>query len=182
VLPTNPAERTVPRSTPEEAGPRIVFALFTEFMPSVQRDYELLEKAKGGPLKVGLLDLQIEVLIFALHCLDRAVFAHYGAEYRAAFMDSALSAIPQAFTALVPEPTREGFWEHVRDRFNTRQREYARLILFPENEAPLKGTLFWEFAKSVCLDAGVTNPVMLKGMLEEGLDIFTMMDQIALTL
>ena len=35
----------------------------------------------------------MEVLIFGLHCLDRVALAHWGAEYRAAFIDHALDFV-----------------------------------------------------------------------------------------
>lgn len=76
-------------AAPEKAAPKVVALFLSEYIPGVENEYAMMEKACGGTLKISLPDLQMETLIFALHCMDRAVFAFWGAEYRATFMDCA---------------------------------------------------------------------------------------------
>lgn len=167
---------------PEQAAPPIVEAFFTEFIPNVKNDYELLEEASDGPPKISLIDLQIETLIFGLHCLDRTVFAHSGAVYRGAFMDSAFSAACESIAALLPDYARDQFRENFEVHCRTRQLEYSAMKLFPGDDGALKGVLGWEYAKRICLDAGAENPVVLAVISKEAAAIFTMMNKIAQTL
>lgn len=175
-------ERHAPSTPPEQAGPRIIATFFVEFIPSVSNEYELLEKASGGPLKISLPELQMEVLIFGLHCLDRAVFAHCGAEYRDAFMDHAFGTACEAFATALPDHAREQFLGYFDELCQTRQREYGKMKLFPVDNVAFKDVLSWEFGKRICIDAGVENPVALKAMFDEAIAIFKMMNKIAQTL
>jgi len=181
VLAVDSTESRIPITPPEQAGPRIVATFFVEFIPGVENEYELLKKACAGPPKIGLPDLQMETLIFGLHCLDRAVFVIWGADYRNAFMDYALAFAEEAFAAVLPEHIKEHFLEHLRDRYNMRQAEHAAMAPLPEKDASPKGTLFWEYAKYICLEAGA-DPVVLPTFLKEASAIFTMMNKIAQTL
>ena len=167
---------------PEQAAPPVIAAFFTEYIPGVQNDYELLEKASEGPLKIGLPDLQMETLIFGLHCLDRAVFAQYGAAYRAAFMDSALTTASEAFAAVLPDRLRDHFLDHFENRYNTRQLEYGKLKLLPNSGQGLKGVLSYEHGKRICFDAGVSDPEVVAVMVEGANSILAMMMKIAKTL
>ena len=151
---------------PEQAAPPIVAAFFTEFIPNVKNDYEILQKASGSPLKLGLPDLQMETLIFGLHCLDRAVFANHGAAYRAAIMDSAFATASEAFVAVLPDRIRDHFLDHFKDRCNTRQLEYGEMKLLPGDGEGLKGVLSYEFGKRICFDAGVYDPEVVSVMVE----------------
>jgi hypothetical protein len=143
---------------PNQTAPSIVAAFFTEFISHAKNDYELLQEASEAPLKLGLPDLQMETLIFGLHCLDRAVFAHYGAAYRAAFMDCAFDTASEAFSAVLPDHLRDHFLDHFKDRCNTRQLEYGEMKLLPGDGEGLKGVLSYEFGKRICFDAGVHEP------------------------
>jgi hypothetical protein len=113
-------EPNAPRTPPEEAAQRFVANFFTEFMPGAIREYELLEKATDGPPKLSLLDFQMEELIFCLHCLDRAVFANLGPQYRAVFMDQTLSTTAAAIALVLPEDSAENFIESFREHNNSR--------------------------------------------------------------
>lgn len=62
-------------------------------MPSVTTWYEFLKQSSMDPLAIGLPEFEMEVVIFALHCLDRVVLAHWGGEYRAALMDNAFAFV-----------------------------------------------------------------------------------------
>lgn len=167
---------------PEQAAPPIVAAFFTEFIPNVKNDYELLEKACESPLKISLPDLQMETLIFGLHCLDRAVFAHYGTEYRDSFMDHAFATACEAFAAVIPDHDRDHFLEWFKEHCHTRQREYAAMKLLPGSEEGPKGVLSYEYGKRICLDAGVYAPEVFVVMVQGANDIFMMMNRIAQTL
>lgn len=155
---------------------------FVEYLPGVKNDYELLEKGADGPLQISLPDLQMETLIFALHCLDRAMFAHWGAAYRTVFMDHAFGTACDAFAGVLEEDLREPFLELFDKQCQARQREYGTMKLLPADDGSLKGVLCWEYAKRICLTAGVHDPLALKAMFEGATEIFTMMDRIAPTL
>ena len=167
---------------PEQAAPPIVTAFFTEFIPNVKNEYELLEEASDSPLKISLFDLQMETLIFGLHCLDRAVFAHRDATYRTIFMDTAFATACGAFAAALPDHARGQFLESFKDHWHTRQREYGAMKLFPSDDGAFKNVLGWEYARRICLDAGVENPRAFATLTEEATTIFMMMNRIAQSL
>ena len=173
---------TLTREPPEESAPRIVATFFVEYLPGVRSEYELLEKAADEPLKISLADLQMETLIFALHCLDRAVFAHCGARYRAAFMDHAFDTAYYGFAQVLAEDLREPFLTLFERDCQSRQREYGAMKLLPGDDGSLKDVLCWEYAKRICLTAGVREPLALKAMLGGANGMREMMDKIAGTL
>lgn len=119
------------RTPPGQAAPNIIAAFFTGYIPGVESEYELLTKACNGSPQLSLPDLQMEVLILGLHCLDRAVFIKCGVEYRDAFMDHALTYTEQFFATALPESTLQ----YLRDLYNARQREYATMPPLPEKDA-----------------------------------------------
>ncbi|MGA2851220.1 MAG: hypothetical protein ABSE46_19635 [Terracidiphilus sp.] len=176
------ASRNTPRTRPREAARTFIANFFIEFMPGVVGEYELLQNATEGRPKLSLFEFQMEVLIFSLHLLDRAVFVNWGPEYRSAFMDGALSSACEAFSTALPEDSREHFVSCFRTHYNTRQQEYSSMSL-PLSEASPKGTLFWEYAKRICQGAGVIHPEIIAPIMMEGAsDFFTMMLKIAPTL
>ncbi len=172
----------VPKESPAQAAPRIVGMFLTEWIPGVQKELELLVISGEGPLKISLFDLQMETLIFGLHCLDRAVFALYGADYRADFMDCALAAASEFFSLALPNNTRELFLGSFQKHYNTRQGEYGAMKLLPSEGDGPKGELCWEFAKRTCLSASVDEPLVFKVMLEDANAILGMMMRVAQTL
>lgn len=169
-------------SPPEQVAPPIVAAFFTEFIPNVKNEYELLEKANADSPKISLPDLQMETLIFGLHCLDRAVFAHCGATYRDAFMDCAFATACEAFASALPDHSRGRFLECFKEHCHTRRREYGGMRLLPGEDGALKDVLSYEYAKRICVDAGVHNMAVHLVMLENANAILTMMNKIAQTL
>jgi tetratricopeptide (TPR) repeat protein len=176
------ASQNTPEAPPEEAGPRTVALFLTEFIPGVAKEYSFLEEAAGGgPINPGLTEFQTEVLIFGLHCLQRTVFANCGAEYRKVFMDHALSFVSAAFSSVLPDHIQKDFSASFEKHYRARQREYSAMIL-PLGEGSPKGTLFYEYGKRICRDAGVDNPEAVQLMMEQGWSIFKMMDRISQTL
>jgi hypothetical protein len=187
------AEPNIPTTPPEQAGPRIVALFFTEHIPSIKNWYVYLEESSQDPLKISLSEFQMEVLIFGLHCLDRVVLAHWGAEYRAAFMDHALDFVYERYaedaaafaasaeahlTAGLPEQLLESFSGHCQ----TRHREYSAMKLFPPDGGALKGVLTWEFSKLICINAGVYNPAAVAVMDEAARGIFLTLFKVTQTL
>jgi hypothetical protein len=164
---------------PEQAAPPIVATFFVEFLPNVKNEYALLEQASDGPLKISLPDLQMETLIFALHCLDRSIFAHWGPEYRAAFMDYAFGTACELFSDTLPDHAREPFLGWFENRCKVRQSEYGAMTLLPGVDGGLKNVLSWEFGKRICFGAGVDIPEVVLVMAEGANDIFMMMNKIA---
>ncbi len=171
-----------PKEPPEQSAPRIVGMFFVEFLPQVKNEYELLEKASDEPLAMSLPDLQIETLIFGLHCLDRAVLAHWGGEYRNVFMDHAFGAACDDFAVALEDDLREPFVELFSKQCRARQQEYGEMRILPGEDGAMKGVLDWEFAKRICFGAGVEIPEVLMVFVEEAAAIFLMMNKIAQTL
>ena len=166
-------------AAPEKAAPRFVALFLTEYLPGVKNEYALLEQASDGPLKISLPDLQEETFIFALHCMDRAVFAHWGPGYRAAFMDCAFGIACAAIADVLPDATREPFLKRFRERADARHLEYSGMkVLMADGEGP-KGFLPYEFGKRICFDAGVYDPEVILVMVEGATSIFVMMMEIA---
>jgi hypothetical protein len=160
----------------------VIAIFFAEYLPGVEKEFELLVRAGEGPLRISLFDLQMETLIFGLHCLDRAILAQFGDEYRTAFMDQAFGFACDAFASALPADLAGDFVERFDKHCRERHQEYSAMKLLPAEGAGPKGVLCWEFAKRVCLSAGVEEPFAFKVMLEDANDIFTMMNRIAQTL
>lgn len=154
-------------------------AFISEFAAKVDKEYALLEEHGNGPLKTTLFDLQMETLIFGLHCLDRAVFAFWGAEYRAAFMNRAFGFACDAFASVLPESARERFLEGFKKHCDTRQAEYGAMKPLPGKDGAMKNVLAYEFTKRICIDAGVYNPPVQLVLMEWANGIAMMMLEIA---
>lgn len=77
---------------------------------------------------------------------------------------------------------RGSFLESFQDHCYVRQHEYGEMKLVPEDDDALQGVLSWEYAKRICLDAGVESSIALAAITEEATAIFTMMNKIAQTL
>ena len=164
---------------PEKAAPPIVGAFISEFAAKVDKEYALLEESSDGPLKTSLFDLQMETLIFGLHCLDRAVFAYRGATYRAAFMNCAFGFAYDGFASVLPESARERVLEGFKKHCDTRQTEYGAMKLLPGEDGAMKNVLAYEFTKRICIDAGVYNPPVQIVLMKWANGIATMMLEIA---
>jgi hypothetical protein len=171
-----------PKESPTEAAPRIVGMFLAEWIPGVQKEFELLVMAGEGPLKISLFDLQMETLIFGLHCLDRAIFAQFGDEYRTVFMDQAFGFACDAFSSALPANLGADFVERFDKHCRERHKEYGAMKLLPAEGAGPNGGLCWEFAKRICLLAGVEEPLAFKVMLENAYAILGMMMKVAQTL
>lgn len=176
------AESNIATTSPERAGPRIVALFFTDYIPSIKNWYEYLEESSQDPLKISLSELQMEVLIFGLHCLDRVVLAHWGAEYRAAFMEHALDFVYERYAAGLPDYASEQLLESFSGHCQTRQREYSAMKLFPTDRGALKGVLSYEFSKLICFNAGVYNPIAGEVMAEAARGIFMTLFEVTQTL
>ena len=171
-------DRSKPQA-PEKAAPPIVEAFISEFAAKVDKEYALLEEHGNRPLKTSLFDLQMETLIFGLHCLDRAVFAFWGAKYRSAFMNCAFGFACDAFAAVLPQSARERFLEGFKKHCDTRQAEYGAMRPIPGEDGAMKNVLPYEFTKRICIDAGVYNPPVQIVLMEWATEIMTMMLEIA---
>jgi len=165
------------KETPEEAGRRTAFYFLTEYIPGVTTEYEFLKKASNKPLAMSLEHFQTEIMVFGLHCLDRATFAHRGAEYRDRFMGGAFSFTRVALASVMPEEQQDEFLSRLEKLYNTRQYEYGAWKL-PTKGSP-KETLFWEFAKAVCDSAEVYNPSAVVSLSDVAFGVFKMMDELA---
>jgi hypothetical protein len=162
-------------TAPGKVAPRVVAAFFSEFVCKADKEFGIL----GEHSNTSLFDFQMEMLIFGLHCLDRAVFAYWGHEYRAAFMNCAFSFACEMFSDVLPESQREIFLEGFKKRCDTRQTEYGAMKALPGEDGAMKNVLAYEFTKRVCVDAGVNNPAVQLALIEWANGISTMMLKIA---
>lgn len=165
-----------PKETPEEAGQRTAFYFITEYLPGVTREYDLLKESANKPLTMSFEHFQREMLIFGLHCLDRATFARRGAAYRGRLMDGAFSFARTALAGEMPEEYQDAFIERLDKLYNLRQREYGAWKL-AGGQSP-KGTLFWEFGRLICESAEAYNPAAVILLSEVAFGIFEMMNEI----
>jgi hypothetical protein len=86
--------------------------------------------------------LALELLAFALHLTDRIAFDRFGSRKRQSFMDAVLKAVQREL-----QPPFSAELQHL---YNTRNSFYATFRkLAPEGNEGAKGTVFWEFAKTV---------------------------------
>ncbi len=153
-------------------------AFISEFAAKVDKEYAILEEHSDGPPAISLFDLQMETLIFGLHCLDRAVVAFWDVDYRAAFMNCAFGFACDAFAAALPESTRGQFLEGFKKHCDFRQAEYGAMKPIGEDGA-MKKVLPYEFSKRLCIDAGVYNPPVQLVLMEWAGGIMTTMSEIA---
>jgi hypothetical protein len=121
----------------------------------------------------------METLIFALHCLDRAVFAWWGAEYRAVFMDCAFGAACDLMCTSLPEKVREQFADYFERHCSARQIEYAAMVPLVGKDGESGNVLAYEFAEKICFGAGVQKIDVAIAMTEGAQSIFVMMMKIA---
>lgn len=168
-------------TVPEKSAPRTIAAFFTEFVSNSDKEYALLQEHSDGTPKISLFDFQMETLIYGLHCLDRAVFAFWGAEYRAAFMNCAFAFACEMFSDVLPESARELFLEGFKKHCDARQVEYGAMKPISE-DGTMKNGLPYEFFKRLCVDAGVYNPPVQIVLMEWAGRILTMMLETAETL
>jgi hypothetical protein len=163
-------------AAPEKAAPRVVAQFLSEYISGVKNEYALMKQACDGPLLITLLEVQMETLIFGLHCMDRAVFARWGPDYRDRFMWSAFSFACERFAELLPESERERLLKQFEDHSDSRHLEYSEMMA--DGEGP-KGFLPYEFGKRICFDAGVYDPKVILVMAEGATSIFVTMVEIA---
>jgi hypothetical protein len=166
-------------ATPERAAPRVVAAFVAEFVAKADKRYSLLEEHSDGAPKTSLFDFQMEELIYGLHCLDRAVFAHWGAEYRAAFMNCAFTFACEMFSGVLPDLDRGRFLDGFKKHYDTRQAEYGAMKVLPGEDGAMKNVLAYEYTNRLCVDAGVYNPPVQVVLMEWANGILPMMLKIA---
>jgi hypothetical protein len=87
-----------------------------------------------------------------MHLADRIAFAELGPERRSRFMDRLVATISHhladSIFANKSDEIKESFRQDFLQLYGKRQEFYATLALAPAaQDAPLKGTLFWEAAK-----------------------------------
>ena len=158
-----------PKLPPKDGARKVIVAFFTEFIPSVETEFNLLQKAVKERLRLSLFDLQGEALVFGLHCLDMDVMAQFGTQYQEAFMDVAVPFTAGVLASEYPKD-RDEVLKRFEALYNTRQHEYAAMQR-SLGDNPRKGTLLWEYSKRICLKAGVHDPPALEAMIDEGDEI-----------
>lgn len=125
---------------------------------------------EGAAKNKSLLpEIVMEEIAFGVHLTDRLVFANFGADQRAQFMDALLPVIKKLL-----EPPLDA---SLADFYNTRQQFYASLR-FPKSGQDLKGTLFWEFGKALALSYANSNPVAVTMTSNFGADLLNVVDEL----
>jgi hypothetical protein len=91
----------------------------------------------------------VELAVYYMHFVHRLAFVHLGRESGESFCGRFNEAVKRALLR-TPSPgiSSGDLAELLHDTYNRRQPEYARYVLErPGKNAPLAGTLFWEFTK-----------------------------------
>jgi hypothetical protein len=91
--------RSKPRQSAAAMGRAIVDAMLPEYRDGFDQDYANLIKNLNEDPNWSSAEFALEAMIYILHCLDICVFKRYGPEYRAAFMDAAVSRLCEAYLA-----------------------------------------------------------------------------------
>jgi hypothetical protein len=166
-------------AAPEKAAPQVIAAFFTEFVAQADKEYALIEEHSDGPPQTSLFDFQMETLIYGLHCLDRAVFAYWGSEYRDAFMNCAFSFACKMFSDVLPDSEHDRFLDEFKKHCDIRQTEYGTMKPLPSEDGAMKNVLAYEYSKRICIEAGVYNPPVQLVLMEWATDVSAMMLKIA---
>lgn len=125
---------------------------------------------EGAAKNKSLLpEIVMEEIAFGLHLTDRLVFAHFGADQRAQFMDALVPA-----TKTLLEPPLDA---SLAGLYRTRQQFYASLR-FPESSQDLKGTLFWKFGKALAAIYADSNPVAVTMSSNFGAGLLNVVDDL----
>jgi hypothetical protein len=112
---------------------------------------DALDNAVPARAEELIASLAIELLVFALHLVDRLTFSVIGSANRELFMDELCAATERL--------TKSPFDDRLRRLYNTRQEFYSHFTqLVAINEESLRGTLFWEFGKMLASTYAESNP------------------------
>lgn len=96
------------------------------------------------------IEVLLSSLTFVLHATDRIAFANLTPDDRELFMSTILETL-----------TANGGKEELRAAYNAAQHKYSAFKeLLPQKGRGAGGTLFFEFAKSVCFENRDINPAV----------------------
>jgi hypothetical protein len=111
-------------------------------------------------------------LMFVLHLTDRLAFARFGPLGREALMNDLLSLLAERIDE-----------EMLRRHYETSQRRWSQFReLLPAEGQGTAGTLFWEFAKSICVEFNKINPATIVLLTLEAANTFEALDETMVTL
>lgn len=147
-----------------EVAATILIVIANESAPYAVKELVGEERADASGELISPITL--ELLILGLHLTDRMAFSKLGAANRTVFVDALLPAVQrQLNSALQPR---------VEALYNTRNMFYGGFRnLYPDkakNEI-LKGTLFWEFGKSLGAIYANSNPIAITQVSALGMTI-----------
>jgi hypothetical protein len=104
----------------------------------------------------------IEVMVFYMHLVDRAAFAHLGAAGRLTFIDRFVETVSKESLRDLKGVPADDFERSLRNTYNRRQMQCAKYAsLVPKEGEPPKDTLYWEFSKVLFSFLNDTNPATL---------------------
>jgi hypothetical protein len=126
----------------------VLIAVTVKTVPDL---FEVLVGEEHVAEKQEFIDaLTFELLIFGLHLTDRIAFKRLGERKRAEFMSALLTEIDSALQRMSSQQV---------SLYNTRNSFYDGFHkLYPDGNENLKGTLFWEFGKSLGSIYANSNP------------------------
>lgn len=140
-------------------------AFISEATPTFYRDKS--RQYGWGVDEHQLWQLVLDDAIFCLHVIDRYALGGLGPEKRAVFMDNLLPEVREILSRLYETGADASrFPDEFVEIYNASSAEYAQYKkMMAEEGEPLKGTLYWEFAKKRADLLGITNPaeIMLIG-------------------
>jgi hypothetical protein len=113
------------------------------------------------------VSILFEFIYFYLHLTDRFAFGHMNEERRGSLMtdleEVCITAAVDAVCLRWPEDIKEKIKEECMGNFYISMAEYSKCKKwFPKKDEGAKGTLFWEFVKTIAKLAGQEHVVIFK--------------------
>jgi len=149
-----------------------VFKIFKNSIIAVEVIRRLVEKKDVNQNKYNLSDTEwfsilFEFICFYLHLTDRLAFELMNEEQRESLMVElikiSIAAPVDAVCLMWPEDIKEKIKEECMGNFYTSVTEYSKCKKwFPKKDEGARGTLIWEFAKTIAKLAGKEHKVGLK--------------------
>ena len=149
-----------------------LFKIFKNSIIAVEVIRHLIEKKDINQNKYNLSDTEwfsilFEFIYFYLHLTDRFAFGYMNEEQRGSLMieleELSIAAAVDACCLRLPEDKKEKIREKCMQNFYISMAEYSKCKKwFPKKDEGAKGTLFWEFVKTIAKLAGQEHRVGFK--------------------
>jgi hypothetical protein len=126
-----------------------------------------------------LVSMSVQTTLLSLHLADRLVLMHLGAPAQREFMDALLPATKRLLGPILGPMYDLSFQElSFQELYNASQEFYASFPkLVPDKNESVKGTLFWEFGKTVAAAYAEDNPAAVMMASHVGVELLKYTDQ-----